>query len=450
MNKVLIIFICICSVSFSAVAQDKLEAILCIVGEELVLQSQLDAQKEQYLSSGMKASENTSCVLFEEIVLAKLLLAQAKVDSLEVSEDQVNQELDRRMRYFVSQFGSQERLEEFYEKSVLEIKEEFHDDVKEQLIAQQMQSKVTSGVKITPAEVREFYSAIPDDSLPFINAEIEVAQIVKKAPVNQSEKDNVKLRLNELRDRVMAGEDFGTLAYLYSEDPGSARENGELGYMARGELVPEFAAVAFDLAVGDVSKIVETQFGFHLIKAIDRRGQEMNLAHILLIPKVQTSDMIVAKSELDSIMGLVSKYDTLDFELAAKLFSDDKDTKFNGGLINNAMTGASKFEMDQISQIDPALFIVVENMKPGDLSEAEVTQLSDGSKGYRVIKLVSYTEPHRANLKMDYQRISTVAQAQKQNEALVNWVSEKSDDFYIRIDEQFQSCPFKYDWGLKN
>lgn len=429
-----------------AFSQEKLDGIIGVVGEELVLKSELDIQKEQYLSSGMKVGENTACVLYEELLFAKLLIAQSKLDSLIISEDQVEQELDRRMRYFINQFGSREKLEEFYDKSILEIKKEFADDVRQQLIVQQMRSKITSGVKITPAEVREFYNSIPRDSLPFINAEIEVAQIVKKAPINEEEKQKVKKRLEEFRDRIMAGEDFGTLAYLYSEDPGSARENGELGYMARSELVPEFAAVAFDLQPGEVSEIVETQFGFHLIKALDRRGQEMNLAHILLSPKVQTSDMIKAKMEVDSIADLIKNVDTLDFETAAKLFSDDKDTKYNGGLITNAMTGTSQFEMDQISQIDPGLFIVVENMKEGDMSEAEVAQLSDGSKGYRIIKLISYTEPHRANLNMDYQRISTVAQAEKQNNSLVEWVGQKAEDFYIRIDDQYKSCDFKYDW----
>lgn len=447
--KILSVFLFVFTVNISLQGQEMLDGILSVIGEELILKSELDLQKEQYRSSGMKLNAQAECVIVEELMLSKLLLAQSKVDSLVIPDEQVEQELDRRMRYFISQFGGQERLEEFYQKSILEIKEDFEDQVREQLVAQQMQQKITSSVKITPAEVRGFYEKIPRDSLPLINAEIEVAQIFKKAPVNDKEKEAVKKRLEELRDRVLAGEDFGTLAYLYSEDPGSARENGELGFMSRGELVPEFAGVAFALEIGEVSKIVETQFGYHLIKALGRRGQEMNLAHILLSPKVQTSDMIKAKAAIDSIADLIAKYDTLTFENAAKLFSDDKDTKFNGGVVTNAMTGSSRFEMDQISQIDPGLFIVVENMKEGELSEAEVAQLPDGSKGYRIIKLVSYTAPHRANLKMDYQRISTVAQAEKQNNRLESWVGEKSGDFFIRVHEKYEACPFKYDWKLK-
>ena len=446
MKKLILIFFLLNSSLI--IAQEVLDGIMAVVGEELLLQSELELQKEQYLSSGMQINENSSCVIFEELLLSKLLLAQAKVDSVEVSEEMVDQELDRRMRYFISQFGSQEKLEEFYDKSVVEIKKEFYPQVKEQLVIQKMQSKITSKVKITPAEVKEFYSSLPKDSLPLINAEIMVAQIFKKAPINDEEKKKVKERVKEFKDRIQSGEDFGTLAYLYSEDPGSARENGVLGYMSRAELVPEFAAAAFSLEVGELSDIIETQFGFHLIKALDRRGQEMKLAHILLSPKVQTSDMVKAKTELDSIVELISKYDTLNFAAAAKLFSDDKDTKFNGGIITNQMTGTNRFEMDQVSQIDPSLFIVVENMKQGDMSEPEVAQLNDGSKGYRIIKLISYTEPHRANLSMDYQRIATVAQAKKQNNSLTEWVGQKAGDFHIRMDDKYGSCQFKYDWKI--
>jgi len=294
--------------------------------------------------------------------------------------------------------------------------------------------------------VREFYKEIPEDSLPFINAEIQVAQIVCKAPVSDAEKEKTKKKLEAIRDRVLKGEDFGTLAFLYSEDPGSAKENGDLGFVSRGDLVPEFAGVAFKLEVNEVSDIVETKFGFHVIKALEKKGQQVRAAHILMIPKVQPVDMIKAKVFADSIRKLITTVDTLTFESAAKLYSDDKASKYNGGLVTNQYSGGTRFEMDQISQIDPGLFIVVEKMEVNEMSEPEVAQLQDGGKGYRLVKLVDYRSPHRANLKDDYQRISDAALNEKRQETVEKWIESTKNDFFIRVDGSFNSCKLRHQW----
>lgn len=423
-----------------------LDGVVAVIGEELLLKSTLETRYSQMISQGMEVGPDAKCQLLEELLFSKLLLAQSKIDSVQIGDQQVEVEINRRLRYFISQFGSQDRLEEFYDKSLLEIKEEFRSDVREQMIIQQMQATVSGDVRITPKEVREFYKDIPEDSLPFINAEIQVAQIVCKAPVSDAEKEKTKKKLEAIRDRVLKGEDFGTLAFLYSEDPGSAKENGDLGFVSRGDLVPEFAGVAFKLEVNEVSDIVETKFGFHVIKALEKKGQQVRAAHILMIPKVQPEDMIKAKIFADSIRKLITTVDTLTFEAAAKLYSDDKASKYNGGLVTNQYSGGTRFEMDQISQIDPGLFIVVEKMEVNEMSEPEVAQLQDGGKGYRLVKLVDYRSPHRANLKDDYQRISDAALNEKRQETIEKWIESTKSDFFIRIDDSFNSCELRHQW----
>lgn len=423
-----------------------IDGVVAVIGDNMVLKSEIEEQFESFLTSGKPVNENTRCDLFEEMLFNKLLLNQAKEDSLFVGEDQINSEIDRRLRYFIQQFGSQEKLEEFYEKSIDEIKAEFHDPIEEQLMIQRMQGEVTGSVEVSPGEVKSYFNDIPKDSLPEINAMVEIAQIVKKPPIDESEKSKIREKILSIRDRVIAGEDFGTLAYLYSEDPGSSRENGELGFMSRGELVPEFSAVAFTLEPQEVSGIVETEFGYHIIQLIERRGQQVNVRHILMSPKVQAKDLIKAKMFLDTLKNNISQFDTLSFENAATLYSEDKDSRNNGGIIVNPMTGAGEFEMDQISQVDPSLYLMLDRLKVGEVAGPEVTQLRDGSRAYRLIKLLTVTEAHKANLKQDYQRIQAMALADKQTEVVNDWIRNRVDSFYIKVDESFSTCKFKYKW----
>jgi peptidyl-prolyl cis-trans isomerase SurA len=440
--------------TLTLIAQDKkgkvVDRIVAVVGEKIVLQSDLEEQFRQIIASGVAIDNETRCDVVEDLIFQKLLLMQAEKDSVTVPEGQVQSELERRIKFFVSQIGSEKKLEAFYEKSISEIKADFHDIVKDQLLMQTMQSKITENIKVTPADVRRFYESIPKDSLPFINAEYEIAQIVKNPPVSEEEINRVRQRLREFRERILAGEDFGTLAYLYSEDPGSARENGELGFMARGTLVPEFSAVAFNLEKGEISGIVQTEFGYHLIQMVERRGQEVNVRHILLKPKVKSTDMLIAKNFLDSIKTLISTVDTLTFEKAATLFSEDKETKNNSGYINNPITGFNKFEMNDLSQVEPGLFFMIGNMKKGEISAPEIFTKRDGSKAYRLIYISNIIEPHRANMDQDYQKIQAVAMQEKQEKELSEWVNKKMGNYYIKIDDDFKTCPFRHNWTVKN
>jgi peptidyl-prolyl cis-trans isomerase SurA len=435
--------------SLAAFAQPnpkQIDGVVAVIGDAMILQSEIEDQYQEYLTSGKAADKNTRCDLFETLLFNKLLLSQAEEDSLYPSESQIQDEIDRRLRYFIQQFGSVERLEEFYEKSVDEIKIEFHDPIEEQIMIQNMQQKVSGEVEVSPKEVRDFYQNIPQDSLMEINAQFEIAQIVRKPPINEKQKAKVRTKLESIRQRVLAGEDFGTLAYLYSEDPGSARENGELGFMSRGELVPEFAAVAFSLDIGEVSGLVETDFGYHIIQPIERKGQQVNVRHILMTPKIQATDLTTAKEFLDTLKQNITQFDSLNFENAAILYSEDKDSRNNGGVMINPITGGAMFEMDQISQVDPSLYLIMDKLEVDKIRGPEMTQLRDGTRAYRLVKLLNVTEAHTANLKQDYQLIQGMALNKKQSESINLWIEGKVDNFFIKVDPSYKTCTFKYNW----
>tara|TARA_Y100000782_G_scaffold115413_2_gene158043 strand:+ start:2548 stop:3909 length:1362 start_codon:yes stop_codon:yes gene_type:complete len=448
MKKLLytLILSCLAVVVYAQPDSKSIDGVVAVVADRIILRSDLEEQIIQYSQSGNPIHSNTRCKLFEELLFQELLVNQAKLDSLEVSEDEVQSEMNRRIAFFVQQIGSEKKLEEFYGKSMAQIKAEFHDVIQDQLYVQRMKAEITASISMTPKEVKNFYKSIPEDSLPYINAQVEIAQIVIKPPISDVEKQNTINRLKSFRDRIMNGEDFGTLAYLYSEDPGSARKNGELGFVTRGQLVPEFAAVAFTLTPGEVSEVVETEYGFHIIQLIERQGQKVNCRHILLTPEVRPEDMVEAKNKLDSIRNQIVSVDSITFKNMALKYSEDKETRQNGGKMMNYATGDAKFEMNELNQIDPSLFFVLDKMEPGDISKPVVQQKEDGSKAYRIVKLLSISEPHKANLRDDYERIQQAAKSEKENKAVADWIEKKIKSTYIRLDDEFKSCDFDYVW----
>jgi peptidyl-prolyl cis-trans isomerase SurA len=447
----LAVFVLLCiSAGLFAQSEDKnqpvVDKVIAVIADQIVLQSELEGAIIQYARSGKSIEPNTRCVIFEDLMFKKLLMNQAALDSLEVSEGQISEEISRRIQYFVQQIGSEEKLEEFYGKSIPEIKDEFHDLIQEQMLTQQMQGSITGNVDISPKEVKAFFNKIPGDSLPFINSEVVVEHIVIDPVISDAEKESTRKKLEEIRDRVLKGEDFGTLAFLYSQDPGSAKKNGELGFMERGMLVKEFAAVAFSTQPGQVSEIFETEYGFHIVQLIERRGQQANVRHILLKPQFAQSDLFAAKSKLDSLRKQIMNVDSLKFETAAARFSVDKSTRMNGGKLINPQTGSTTFEIDEVSKVDPSLFFILDKMKPGEVSQPVIYQKYDGSQSYRLVKLVSVTEPHRANLEDDYLKIQGAAKSEKEKEALDKWIKAKIQLNYIRIDDALLDCQFQHSW----
>ncbi len=419
------------------------DQIIAVVGKSKIMVSDIEMQ---YLQMRMQGSVTGSaskvkCQIIENMLYEKLLLHQAVLDSIEVTDSQVEQQMDQRLRYFINQFGSQEKLEDFYQKSIIEIKNEFRDEIRKQLLIKTVQDGLTENVQATPAQVKSFYKAIPLDSIPLINAEIEIAEIVRMPPISMSQKIIVKERLRELRRRIVEGETFTTLAVLYSEDPGTASKGGELGFYGRGELYPEFEAVAFKLNQGEVSDIVETEAGFHIIQMIERQGEYINVRHILLQTKVSPVDLNRAREELDSI-AIVIRNGDITFEDAVKLHSNDPD-KQGGGMLVNLMTGTTKFEMDQL---DPQISFTIDKLKVGELSNAVPMKTEDNKDAYRLILLKTRTLPHRANLEEDYDKIYNWTLNQLRTEEVQNWVNKNVKNVYVRINERYKYCNFEFNW----
>jgi peptidyl-prolyl cis-trans isomerase SurA len=418
------------------------DEIVAVVGNEIILYSDIQIQKNQIKQQGYRGVL-TDCQVLEEILFEKLLLNQAKIDSVEVTDDMVQVELDKRINVFVRQIGSVEALEEYYGKSISEIREEFFEVLKDQILVQRMEGEVTSNVNVTPADVQEFYNQIPKDSLPYINASVEMAQIVKYPEVSIAEKERRFARLREFKLRVEQGkDDFETLAALYSEDPGSAARGGNLGMKPRGTWVPEFDAVAFNLEEGQISSPFETDYGFHIMQMIERRGEMYNANHILLIPEISGSELDQARVELDSIRALILR-DSVSFALGANKFSDDERTRNQNGSVINMQTGSTIFEMDEL---DPTLFLAIDTLEVGEVSKSFYFQSPSNEKGYRIVKLLNRTEPHRANLVDDYQSLQNMAAESLRAKSMDRWVRQKIDDAYIKIIDKYQECIFGYPW----
>lgn len=412
-----------------------LEKIDAVVGNKIILKSDVEAAYQQFLAQGNYASEIAKCQVLDQLLLNKLLLHHAAIDSVEVTEAQVQSELDSRMSYYIQQIGSEQKLEDYYQKSIPEIKEEFRPLIKDQLQIRMMQSKVAKNAAASPAEVKAFFANIPSDSLPYINAEIEYAQITRKIPLSDAEKVLVREKLESYRERIAKGEDFAALAVLYSQD-GSAKNSGELGFTNRGDLVPEFEAAAFKLKPGEVSQVVETKFGFHIIQMIERRGDQINVRHLLLKPQVSDEDIRLAGTFMDSIANLITN-GVIDFSEAAKKFSDDSETRYNGGSVLNPQTGNTHFEPDQI---DPTIFFILDKLSPGSNSAPTLSQSPEGDQLYRMVMLKSRTSPHKANLTDDYQRLQEQTVMAKQNKIMEDWVQKKKKNTYIKIGEEYKSC----------
>ena len=420
------------------------DGLVAIVGGNVILKSDIENQYLQIRSQGniMGTAPKIKCQIFENLLLQKLLLHQAQVDSIKVTDAQVELEMDRRMRYFISQAGTPERLEEHFGKSLLEIKNELRDVIKETMLTEQEQQKITKDASITPAEVKAYFRKLPKDSIPLVNSEIEIGLIVKQPEIGDIEKQVVKDKLKGFKERFAKGDDFSTLAVLYSEDPGSSKQGGELGMFKRGEMRPEFESAAFKLKPGEVSDIVETEDGFHLIQMIERRGEYINVRHILIQPKVSPVNLSLAKLSLDSVAFLIEKK-KLTFDQAVVKYSDEPG-KNSGGLMINQASGNSKFESNQV---DAKIFFVIDKLKVGDVS-APVLTTDRGKQDYRIYYLKSRTNPHKANLEEDYARIQELALEKKKMSTVDEWITTKLKTTYIAILNDYRNCTFQRKWIL--
>ncbi len=419
------------------------DKIVAIVGENIILESDVQMQYDQMRRQGLvPPGHDSRCRILEDVMVQKLLLHQAKLDSLQVDAADVERQLDARLQRFIQMVGSKEALEKYYQKSILEIKDDLREGVREQLLAGMEQENIIKDVTMTPAEVKAYYRKLPKDSLPMIPEQFVIQQIQINPPYSEEAKLAARQKLLDLRKRILEGERFSTLAILYSEDPGTARRGGELGYTAKADLDKDFARVAFSLKKGQVSQIVETRFGYHLIQLIDRKEDRINVRHILIKPKLSAEAIRRAHELLDSIARQI-RIDSLTFEKAALLYSEDEQTRTTGGLVLNPMTGEPRWEM---SQFDKKTGQVVASLKEGEISDPFQYIDEAGNTVFKIIKLKRVIPAHRANLELDYELLASKAKLEKQKKVFDEWVEDKLASTYIRVDEEYRDCHFQYDW----
>lgn len=426
-------------------SQDVIDQVVAVVGGERILLSDIEQEIMRMKMQGGITDENDKCKILEQILVQKLLLTQAKIDSLVVNDASVDMEMDRRLKYFVNQIGSEKALENYFNKPIYEIRDDLREMIGEQQLTQQMRQKIVDKVHITPSEVKSFYKTIPEDSLPQVPEMYELQQIMIFPPSTAEAKFQVKEKLLEIRERVLKGERFSTLAVAYSEDRASAVRGGELGSRSREELVKAFADAAFNLKEGQVSQIVETEYGFHLIQMIENKGEKVNVRHILMKPQYSSDMMSKAIAKLDSVSNLI-KTDTLKFEHAAFRFSEDKKSNLNGGLVINPYTNTALFEKDQLQ---PSDYYIVKELKEGEMSAPFESRDDHANVVFKIIKVKRIVKAHKANLKDDYDLIQSFAKQGMENDILKEWMEKKQKTTFIRIDPSFKGCSFESKGWIK-
>lgn len=431
-----------------AMAQDNIiDEVVWIVGDEAILRSEVEDERLRAQYEGTPIAGDPYCSIPEQLAIQKLFLHQAELDSIEVSESTVSAQVDMRMNYYISQIGSKEKMEEYFRKTSSEIREEMMTSVRNQMIIQQMQSKLTEKIDPTPAEVRRFYNTLSADSIPMVPAQVEVQVLSIEPAVPLEETERIKARLREFTDRVHAGTaDFSMLARLYSEDTESAKRGGELGFVGKGQLVSEFADVAFNMNDPKrVSRIVQTEYGYHIIQLIEKKGERVNCRHILLRPRVSIDDKMKSIAKLDSIRVLVVD-SGVPFEAAVAKFSEDKNTVMSGGLMTNMNTGASKFEYQELP---PEIARQIYSLNEGEVTKAFV--MMDRTKNKEVcvlVKLKTKRDAHKANIVDDFQVIRNMLEAKLREQTIEDWIRRKQKEVYVHIDPNWRGCDFQYPgWG---
>lgn len=430
-------------------AQDNvIDEVVWVVGDEAILKSEVEEERLRAQYEGYKFDGDPYCVIPEQLAIQKLFLHQAAIDSIEVSDSEVLQQVENTINGYIRSVGTKEKLEEYFNKSMTQIREAMRDNVREGLTVQRMREQLAGDIKITPAEVRQYFKGLPEDSVPFIPTQVEVQIIVLEPKIPTEEIERVKAQLRGYAERINSGESqFSTLALLYSEDPVSARRGGELDFMGRGQLMPEFANVAFNLTdPKKVSKIVQTEYGFHIIQLIEKRGDRVNCRHILLKPKIADKDREIALSRLDSL-GDDIRNKKFTFDEAATYISQDKDTKNNHGLMPNPYDGTSKFEMQQLPQ---DIAKVIDKMNVGEISKPFVyTNETTGKEVCAIVKLKSKVNGHKASIRDDYQQLKKMLTDKLKEDKLQKWIVNKQKTTYVRINDNWKNCTFKYPGWIK-
>jgi peptidyl-prolyl cis-trans isomerase SurA len=427
-------------ISLSLTAQSKLiDKVVAKVGSEYILLSEIEEEFSYAKSRNPNVSNSIKCDILDNIIAQKLVIYHAKIDSVEISDAEVDQQLDFRFESVLRQMNGDEAFfEEYYGATVSEMKERYRDDQKHKILAEKMQFQLMSEIEITPKEVEKFYYSVPTDSLPYFKSEMEISEIVLLPKVNEDSRKRALDKITELRNAVLAKTmTFADAASKNSMDPGSALRGGDLGFAKRGVYVPEFEATVFSLNKDEISEIIETEFGFHFMELIERRGNSVRARHVLIKPEITSADLELAKSKLDSVRLVIMK-DSMTFENAVKKYSMKNLPSYsNGGRVKNQNTNSTFFAADDL---DPDTYFAIFDLKPKDISKPILITLPDGQKAYRLVQLNSITKPHKANLKEDFDKIANFAKESKKNEYFLKWLKKKREETFIQVDPMFGDC----------
>lgn len=434
----LFLFLVIALANKEARSQE-IDKVVAVVGSNVILKSEIENQYAQYLAQGNPADKDIKCYFLQQLLTQKLLSQQAVIDSIEVTEDEIDDNINNRLRYMSNRAGGQERLEQFLNRSLLQYKEEMRPDIREQLIANKMQRKITENIDVTPFEIKRFFENIPKDSLPNFNTEVEVGEIVFYPKLSEKEKKPIYDRLEGIRKEILEGKDFGTMARLYSQDPGSAAEGGEYPFSDRNTWVKEFTKTAFKLKPGEISNVFETEFGYHILQVLERRGEQVRVRHILRTFSPTPESLEKTKRLADSVYKLVET-GKLDFFTAANHFSDDEQTKYNGGMLLNSENVQSRTTFIPVDQLDASIFSSIDTLEVGKFSRPNQFTGADGKTGYRFVYLKSRIPPHKANLEQDYAKLKDAALEDKTNRVISEWFEARRKTTYIKIDDDYKSC----------
>ncbi len=447
----IVLSFCVCSLILSVqrtVAQDNvIDRVEWVVGDKAILRSDIEEAIRYWVSTGRTFDGDPYCVVGEDLAVQQLFLHQAALDSIEVNESEIIRQVEAQMEHVIQQIGSKEKMEEYFNMNSAEIREMYREQLYNMQMAERMKMKIVGDIKVSPALVRRFVDSLPKDSIPFVQQQVEVQIITMQPEIDLEEIERVKGELREYTERIMNGEtSFSTMALMYSEDPGSARRGGELGFMGRGQFQPEFSAVAFNLTdPGKVSKIVETEYGFHIIQLIEKRGDKVNVRHILRKPQHSNENLKAMLLRLDSLSTGI-KEGEMSFEDAVGIYSDDKDTRNNYGIMYNKMSASSHFALDELP-VDVAR--VIEKLEVGDISQPFAWLLDNGKTVCAIAKVKSRTDAHVATFNEDYDVLRQMYQAKLSEERIKEWVKKKQRDTYVRINKDSRGCDFIYpDWNF--
>ena len=451
MNKKFILFgvtLMVAAGLFAATGDNVIDEVAWMIGDEPIYKSEIEQAYMDLQNERTEIPGDPYCVIPEQLAVERLFLHQADIDTVEVQESMVQMQVDQQMNFLISNLGSREKVEQYFRKSYPDIREYYADNMRKRARVQQVRSGLTKNLKVTPGDVRRYFDALPKDSVPFMPLQVEVQLLTLNPVIPRQEIDDVKARLRDYADRVNRGEsEFSTLAILYSEAPEGVR-GGEIGFMGRGQLVPEYAAVAFNLSdPKKVSKIVETEYGFHIIQLIEKRGDRINTRHILLRPKVSQKDKDMAMERLDSLRNDIVDKKTLTFEEAVGQYSQDKDTRMSRGVMVNQETGTTRFEMSQLPQ---EIAMVVSKLQPGEISQPFIMHNEkNGREGVAMVRLSSRIDAHQANLSDDYQTIKDMYENARKQQIVDQWLAKKIKDTYVRIEDGWRGCEFQYQGWVK-